>query len=100
MPSGFHKLNRALVLVVVLWLLAATGLTARADGAAAGADALQQARAHWLKPSSIAWDVPANAQLRLHFSTKAGLEVTATGVTGGEEIPLTRDGVVAGSLAA
>ncbi len=60
---------------------------------------LQLAEAYWLAEDVIAWNVPYDAQVRLHHSDEAALAITADGVTGGDSIGLTRDGVVGGAIA-
>ena len=99
MSMGFFKRNRALFLVAVLGTLAVFETRAAAESDVATTDALRQARAHWLAPGAIAWNIPDDTRVRLHFSTEAGLKVTPVAVEGGESIELTRDGVVSGALA-
>ena len=60
---------------------------------------LSLARAWWLAADTLAWDVPQDSKVRLHFSADAGLEITPTGLVGGESIALTRTGVIDGLLA-
>ena len=59
---------------------------------------LQEARAYWLAEDTLAWEVPADSRVRLHYSDDAGLAVTAEGLVGGAAIELTRDGVVDGAI--
>jgi pullulanase-type alpha-1,6-glucosidase len=60
---------------------------------------LSLARAWWLAADTVAWDVPPDSRVRLHFSADARLEISAAGLRGGESIELTRAGSVAGALA-
>jgi pullulanase len=60
---------------------------------------LREARAYWLARDTLAWSVPADANVRLHHSADATLAITADGVVGGESIALTRSGVVGGTIA-
>ncbi|NHN37350.1 pullulanase-type alpha-1,6-glucosidase [Pseudomaricurvus alcaniphilus] len=60
---------------------------------------IAEAKAYWLTADTLAWDVPADSTVQLHFSASAGLAVTPGGLTGGDAISLTRDGVVDGASA-
>ena len=78
------------------WIVSgnATVFTSRPDLRAAGSGDLTTARAHWLAPDLIAWDlgveVPGTRYL-LHAAADGVLELTPEGVRGGETIELTRD---------
>jgi pullulanase-type alpha-1,6-glucosidase len=88
----FAQLKRNVTVVMAaLWIIPA--------GAAAGAVDLGAARAHWLAADTIAWNAPADASVRLHFSDDADLRAGPGGVTGGASVALSRDGVVDGALA-
>ncbi|MTD16233.1 pullulanase-type alpha-1,6-glucosidase [Nakamurella sp. YIM 132087] len=61
--------------------------------AASTAADLSQSKAQWLNRNWIAWDLPDTANqwhYRLHYSSKGGLGLDATAVTGGSSIALTR----------
>ncbi len=60
---------------------------------------ISEARAHWLAGDTLAWDVPADSDVRLWFSADAGLAIGAGGLEGGESIALARDGVIGGAIA-
>ncbi len=60
---------------------------------------IAEAKAYWLAADTLAWNVPADSTVHLHYSTDAGLAVTADGLEGGDAISLTRDGVVDGAIA-
>jgi len=51
-----------------------------------------KARAHWLRPGTIAWpDADPADQYRLFFARDGGISSGQSGVTGGESVPLTVD---------
>jgi len=79
-------------------LLAGLLLLVDVAGAAPGAPA--DARAHWLAPDRVAWDVPADSAVRIHFDPEGALRIDGSGPVGGESIALQRDGRVDGALAA
>jgi len=60
---------------------------------------IAEARAYWLDHDTLAWGVPDDSVVALHFSDDASLAVTADGLVGGSSLPLTRDGVVGGAIA-
>ncbi len=60
---------------------------------------IAEARAYWLARDTLAWNVPDDSAVSLHFSDDAGLAVTADGLVGGSTVPLTRNGVVDGAIA-
>ncbi|MDJ0698848.1 MAG: pullulanase-type alpha-1,6-glucosidase [Woeseiaceae bacterium] len=60
---------------------------------------ITEARAYWLAEDVIAWDVPGDSIVSLHYSAEGGLAVTPGGLEGGDSIALTRDGVVDGAIA-
>ena len=66
---------------------------------AENAPGLAEARAYWLTRDTIAWPVPDDASVRLHFSESAELAATATGLAGGDSILLVQKGVISGELA-
>ena len=55
---------------------------------------LALARAHWLVEGLVAWNVPSDADVRMHHAAEGGLTITADGVTG-DSLPLTYAGRVA-----
>ncbi len=54
---------------------------------------LRKARAHWLTPDTLAWnvDAPLDGQFTLHYAPDADLQLTADGVQNGHQIALTYD---------
>ncbi|WP_206482890.1 pullulanase-type alpha-1,6-glucosidase [Thalassotalea sp. G2M2-11] len=61
---------------------------------------LSEAKAYWLSEDTIAWDVADVNVVELHYSEQAQLGLSLTeGLTGGDKITLTADGVVDGQLA-
>ncbi len=60
---------------------------------------IAEARAYWLARDTLAWDVPDDSNVSLHYSDDASLTITADGLAGGESLPLARDGVVDGAIA-
>ena len=58
-----------------------------------------EARAYWLTEDTLAWNVPANSTVRLHYSPDASLAITSGGLEGGNSITLLRAGVVDGAIA-
>ncbi|PYQ08977.1 MAG: DUF3372 domain-containing protein, partial [Acidobacteria bacterium] len=55
---------------------------------------LTRARAHFLTRDTLAWNVgsaAATASFKLHYAAAGGLGLSASGVTGGTDIPLTYD---------
>ncbi|MEO0952630.1 MAG: hypothetical protein AAFY44_15110, partial [Pseudomonadota bacterium] len=60
---------------------------------------ISEARAYWLTADTLAWDVPANAQVSLYHAVDASLAITPEGLQGGDAIALTRSGVVDGAIA-
>jgi pullulanase-type alpha-1,6-glucosidase len=67
-------------------------LSVSAQGAPHGN--LTRARAHWLSRDTLAWNVgsvPPGTTFKLHYAAAGGLGLSATGVTGGNDVPLTPD---------
>ena len=67
-------------------------LSVSAQGAPHGN--LTRARAHWLSRDTLAWNVgsvPPGSTFKLHYAAAGGLGLSATGVTGGNDVPLTPD---------
>ncbi len=60
---------------------------------------ISEARAYWLSEDTLAWNVPADSEVRLHHSDDASLAVTNDGLEGGDSIVLTRSGVIDGAIA-
>ena len=60
---------------------------------------IKEARAYWLTKDSIAWDVPGDSLVSLHYSTAASLSLGSDGVQGGTVLELIQDGVVDGASA-
>jgi len=60
---------------------------------------ISEARAYWLAQDTLAWNVPADSAVRLHYSPDASLTVTADGLQGGDSVALSRTGVVDGAIA-
>lgn len=52
---------------------------------------LTSAKAYWLDQQTIAWAVPTEAEIQLHYDAEAGLSSGTNGVTGGESLTLTHD---------
>jgi pullulanase/glycogen debranching enzyme/tetratricopeptide (TPR) repeat protein len=55
---------------------------------------LRLAQAHWVTRDTIAWkleSIPTDATFQLHYSFDADLRATATGIQGGQVLPLTYD---------
>lgn len=78
------------------WIVSgnATVFTSRPDLRAAGSGDLTTARAHWLAPDLIAWDLGVEVtgtRYLLHAADDGRLELGPDGVRGGETIELTRD---------
>lgn len=61
---------------------------------------ISEARAYWLAEDTLAWSVPEGSNVRLHYSASGDLSTTPDGISGGDSIGLTRDGVVGGAIAA
>ena len=59
---------------------------------------LQEARAYWLSEDTVAWDVPEDSRVRMHFSRDAAFGMTSHGLEGGQFVELARDGEVSGQL--
>lgn len=59
------------------------------DSAAEGN--LGLAKAYWLSADTIAWDVPVDSVVHLHYDTNGGLTSGPAGISGGESIILTHD---------
>ena len=60
---------------------------------------ISEASAYWLTADAIAWSVPLDSNVSLHYSADASLSVTADGLEGGASIALTQSGVVDGAVA-
>jgi len=60
---------------------------------------ISDARAYWLSEDTIAWNVPADSSVKLHFSEDASLAVTAEGLVGGNSVELSPNGVIGGEIA-
>ena len=60
---------------------------------------IAEARAYWLAQDTLAWNVPADSVVALHYSADANLAITDDGLGGGSSLPLTRNGVVDGAIA-
>jgi pullulanase-type alpha-1,6-glucosidase len=60
---------------------------------------VSEARAYWLAEDTLAWNVPADSVVRLHWSEDGSLAVSPEGLVGGDSIPLTLDGVIDGAIA-
>ncbi|GLX79457.1 alpha-1,6-glucosidase [Thalassotalea insulae] len=60
---------------------------------------LKQAKAYWLSEDTLAYDVPQNTTVTLHYSESAALTVTPDGLVGGEHITLQANGVIEGDIA-
>jgi pullulanase len=78
-----------------VWILSGNDqiFTSPPDGESVVRGDLGKARSHWLTPDLIAWQLEpdvdiSNATFSLHFAEDAGLELTETGVAGGETLPL------------
>lgn len=60
---------------------------------------ISEARAYWLGENTLAWNVPVDSEVRLHYSDDASLAITTDGLEGGDSILLTRSGVIDGAIA-
>jgi len=60
---------------------------------------LQQAHGLWLSRNTLAWAMPPDTRVRLHYSADANLAVTEQGVEGGASLVLQASGAVDGELA-
>ena len=83
---------------LVAFILLACSTALRAEAEVSETD-LRTARAHWLAADAIAWAVPADTSVRLHYSAAATLRSGPGGIAGGMALDLAHDGVVDGSLA-
>ncbi|MBL4827071.1 MAG: pullulanase-type alpha-1,6-glucosidase [Spongiibacteraceae bacterium] len=52
---------------------------------------LSLAKAYWLSQNTIAWNVPSDANVQLHYNENGDLSSSASGVSGGQSITLTYD---------
>ncbi len=85
-------LNAVLCATFIAVIFAVTPTLAAAEG-------WREARAYWLADDLIAWQAPTGAQVSLHFSPDASLEIGENGVAGGEAFALEPAGTIAGALA-
>jgi len=60
---------------------------------------VSKAKAYWLTQDTLAWDIEGAQRVELHYSEDANLSVTPEGLTGGEIIELTQNGMVSGAVA-